>query len=313
MTNTDDLPSWAVQPRQPEVRLGASAPEPVEPAPPVHQPRQGGRWIRRALLALVGLMALAGMAALGYWFAQRSDDSSTEAAGPTTVTATTVPVETVDGGTDTDDGDGGGDAAAGDDTAETTAPSTTLPSTTAMVDGEEVDNRDGAIRYSVLKGGQVYLRGTVPNEEVGNEIASRAEAVVGPGNVFNEYEIDPSSPMNVAGPLYVEDVVLFGFNSVEIEPAFLPILELGTSLLTQFPTVTITVVTRTDAVGSEDVNLEVSQLRGQAVVDYWVDKGVDPSRLSVDARGESEATESDNPEVVALDRRAEFIIAGLLG
>jgi outer membrane protein OmpA-like peptidoglycan-associated protein len=107
--------------------------------------------------------------------------------------------------------------------------------------------------------------------------------------------------------------VLFDFNSVEIEPEFLPALDLGTLLLLQNPTVTITVVTRTDATGSEAVNMEVSEQRAQAVIDYWVREGVDRSRLAADARGEADASEDDDEEAAARLRRAEFVIEGLLG
>ena len=87
---------------------------------------------------------------------------------------------------------------------------------------------------------------------------------------------------------------------------------LGTLLLVQNPNVTITVVTRTDAVGSEASNLEVSRLRAQAVINYWLGKGIDSSRLIADPRGEEGASEDDDEQTAALNRRAEFIISGLL-
>jgi outer membrane protein OmpA-like peptidoglycan-associated protein len=59
--------------------------------------------------------------------------------------------------------------------------------------------------------------------------------------------------------------------------------------------------------------MEVSEQRAQAVIDYWVRKGIDPSRLIADARGETEASEDDDEETAALHRRAEFVIEGLLG
>ena len=56
-----------------------------------------------------------------------------------------------------------------------------------------------------------------------------------------------------------------------------------------------------------------SQQRGQAVANYWIKKGIDQSRITIDARGEADAKDSDDAKAAALNRRAEFIITGLLG
>lgn len=199
-------------------------------------------------------------------------------------------------------------------TTTSAAPSTTTTAATAMAKGTvTADNPEGALRYAVFKGGQVHLRGKVPAEAVGKEIETRAGKVLGPPNVFNEYQIDPTAPIDTPAPLYVEDVVLFGFNSVTIEPAFTPLLDLGTKLMTIVPTARIKVVASTDSVGTPEANLRVSQQRAQAVIDYWVRKGIDPSRLSADPRGEQGSTATDDPQTAALRRRAEFIISGFLG
>ena len=161
---------------------------------------------------------------------------------------------------------------------------------------------------------KVYLTGSVPSEEVGQLIEEKAAAVLGPDNVVNEYVVDPSVVIEPgsSAPLYVEDVVLFEFNSIEVAQAFLPILDLGTLLLRQNPQASVTVVTRTDAVGSEEVNLDVSTKRAQAVINYWLGKGVNPDQINADPRGEEGASEADDEQTAALNRRAEFIISGLL-
>ncbi|MDH3679692.1 MAG: OmpA family protein, partial [Acidimicrobiia bacterium] len=179
--------------------------------------------------------------------------------------------------------------------------------------GEPVDNSDGSIRYAVLEGGQLFLRGRVHSEAYGQRIEEVALGVMGPGNVINEYEVDPDTPDVIGGPVYVEDVVLFEFNSIEVAPAFLPILDLGTALMTQNPTVEITIVSRTDSAGSEAVNMDVSEQRAGAVVNYWARQGIDTSRLTIDARGEEEASAGDDESEAALDRRVEFIINNLFG
>ncbi|MGF1600377.1 MAG: OmpA family protein [Acidimicrobiales bacterium] len=306
MSDLDKLPEWAAT----RVEPGSNGPDPDR--------SPHGRRRRPWLPVAVGgsVVLVAAMAALGYWVAgQVADDSPVDASDAAANEVGSEPAST--------EATGGETAAAGDVDATTTTTTAAVDATTttaaeeaeeAATDqtGADAGNRNGEIRYAVFDGGQVFLRGRVPSAEVSEAIETRAGLVVGPDNVFNEYEIDPTVPIEVASPLYVEDVVLFEFNSIEIQSAFLPILDLGTLLLVQNPKAEITVVARTDAVGPADVNLEVSRQRGQAVVDYWVRKGIDPSRVSVDARGESDASDDDDPEDAALNRRAEFTISNFL-
>jgi len=169
-------------------------------------------------------------------------------------------------------------------------------------------------RRAVLSGGKLYLRGEIPAQQVADVIVERASAVVGADNVIDEYVINPDAPLPDSAPLYVEDLVLFAFGSSGINPAFAPLLELGTLLMSQNPAVVITVVSHTDAAGSEAFNLRLSQQRGETVRQYWLDRGTAPSQIVIDARGESSPiADNETPEGAQLNRRAEFIITGLLG
>ena len=55
-----------------------------------------------------------------------------------------------------------------------------------------------------------------------------------------------------------------------------------------------------------------STKRAQAIINYWLGKGVNPDQINADPRGEEGASENDDEQTAALNRRAEFIIAGLL-
>lgn len=308
MSNIDELPSWAGR----AVGPGGVGPSNVPPEP---QASPAPKRRRGLLLGLLGLVAVAVAAGGAYWLSSRDDGSvatdsptlsavtSTPASGGQVAagpTATTAPTTAATSAT-----------TAASTTTSTAATSSTAAGSTATV-GPTPDNPEGAIRYATFKGGQVHLRGRVPSQEVAKAIQTKTALVVGPDNVFNEYTIDPSVPVDVPGPIYVEDTILFAFNSVKIEPAFTPILDLGIKLMTLNPKVTVKVVAQTDAVGSSTANLRVSQQRAQAVIDYWTRKGIDPSRVTADARGETGASEKDDPQTAALNRRAEFIISGLL-
>ena len=335
MSNLDELPSWAASRHVPGTNL------PLDNGQP---PRRRGRAV---LFALVAVFALVGLGAAGYAAVNLiGDDSETAtdgaAAGETastddgtgdgdgaadgdTATAadTEAPASTVVDGqaagssataeestNDASTGDAADRTAADGDT-DTTEETDEAP---AVAPGERVDNSDGSIRYAVLEGGKLYLRGRVHSAEQSAQIEAVALGVLGPGNVINEYEVDPTTPEVANGPVFVEDVVLFEFNSIEIAQPFLPILDLGTLLMLQNPSVRITVVSRTDAVGSEAVNLEVSRQRGEAVIAYWQRQGVDTDgRVTVDARGEEEAEETDDPALAARNRRVEFVLENLFG
>lgn len=336
MDDVEELPTWAAKTHVPGTNIPVEEVQPQLPEPRKRRP------LRVVLIALLGLLALAGMAALGYFAANLATDDGTGAASDESATDGAADTDadedagaTSSDGSAADDSAGGstatdaasdGDAAAGEsgerstDTATAAAASegddgaATDEDGAAAVDrGEPVDNSDGSIRYAVLQGGQLFLRGRVHSAEYGQRIEEVALGVMGPGNVINEYEVDPTTPDTIGGPVYVEDVVLFDFNSVEIAPPFLPILDLGTALMVQNPSVEITVVSRTDSVGSEAVNMEVSEQRAQAVLNYWIRQGVDPSRVTLDPKGEAEAAGDGESEEAALDRRVEFVINNLFG
>jgi len=283
------------------------------------------------LLVLAAVAVLLGVGALGYFIADSQGSSETETAADGSadedVTETTVDdqVEEVVTAEDADAGtgetasdetitDAEADAGEDDQPVSDDADQTADGDPDTAADGETATDPDESGRQAFFRGGKVYLTGPVPSEEVGKLIEEKAAAVVGPDNVVNEYVIDPTAtiPEGDSAPLYVEDVVLFEFNSISVSEPFFPILDLGTLLLRQNPQSTITVVTRTDAVGSEEVNLDVATKRAQAVINYWLSKGVSADQIIADPRGEEGASEDDDEETAALNRRAEFVITGLL-
>lgn len=73
----------------------------------------------------------------------------------------------------------------------------------------------------------------------------------------------------------------------------------------------------TDAIGSEESNMILSQKRAESVVDYLVEKGIDPNRLRAKGFGETKPVAPntkpdgrDNPKGRQLNRRTEFKILG---
>jgi outer membrane protein OmpA-like peptidoglycan-associated protein len=74
------------------------------------------------------------------------------------------------------------------------------------------------------------------------------------------------------------------------------------------PNIRVQIAGHTDAAGSEAYNLDLSQRRANAVVEWLVKKGIDRSRLISKGFGESKplATNDDEVEGRELNRRTEF-------
>lgn len=274
------------------------------------------RWV--PIAGAIALLALVGGG--GFLLGSVGDDDAIDAQGGVPVSDTTIVEADTSQPEQTSTSTEPATTAPSTTAPSTTAPSTTAPSTTettAPVDDPEevvVTVAEGDTRAAVLRGGVLYLGGSVPSREVADQIIERAAAVVGEDKIVDQYVIDPNSPVPTGAPLYVDDVVLFAYGSPTFDPQFTPLLDLGLLLLSQNPQVTVTVVTHTDASGSEAFNQELSFKRGQSVAQYWVDRGIPAEQIIIDARGEREPIASnDNAEGAQMNRRAEFFIEGLLG
>ena len=73
--------------------------------------------------------------------------------------------------------------------------------------------------------------------------------------------------------------------------------------------VEIEIAGHTDSKGSDDYNLNLSQGRAQAVVDYLIGQGIDEYRLVAKGYGETVPLETnDTDEGRAVNRRVEFTV-----
>lgn len=305
-------PTWAGRPAP----TSGPAPAPTSGPAPTPTPTPKDRRPMAPIVGGIGLVLLVGVG--GYILGQRDDATDVEAVSPTTseLAITTTTEQTTRLETTVDDS-----AIETTTTDDTTTDDTATDTTTDDSATDEPEPAEEAApaavdgdRRAVLSGGVLYLRGPIQSEEIAAAIVERASAVVGPENVVNEYVIDPNEPFPESAPLYVEDLVLFAYGSDQINPAFIPLLDLGTLLMSQNPQVIVTVVSHTDSDGSAEFNLALSQRRGEAVKKYWTDLGINPDQIRIDARGESTPiADNDTPDGAQLNRRAEFIITNLLG
>jgi peptidoglycan-associated lipoprotein len=87
-------------------------------------------------------------------------------------------------------------------------------------------------------------------------------------------------------PIKVENIN-YAFGSWELLPESKLALDTLVQILMFNPTITIELMAHTDHVGSDQFNFELSQKRAQSVVDYLIEKGINPQRLVAKGYGET--------------------------
>ena len=106
-----------------------------------------------------------------------------------------------------------------------------------------------------------------------------------------------------------ESGLLFPYDSDVLTPAAQQNLATLASSLDKYPNTNIVVVGHTDAVGSDNYNLTLSERRAAAAVNYLVSRGVSRARLRGTGRGEMEPVASNESDAGRQqNRRVEVAI-----
>jgi OOP family OmpA-OmpF porin len=101
--------------------------------------------------------------------------------------------------------------------------------------------------------------------------------------------------------------VLFDTGKWDIKAQAYPILDEALAILKKEPTLKVEVQGHTDNVGARAYNQKLSERRAKAVMEYFIDKGIEPERLSAAGYGFSRPTASnDTREGRTLNRRVEL-------
>ncbi len=102
----------------------------------------------------------------------------------------------------------------------------------------------------------------------------------------------------------------FGFNKYDIRPDAEVILNEFAIFLKENPQIIVEISSHTDAVGSDENNLILSQSRAQSTVDYLISKGIDSARLTAKGYGEQKL-KVDIQQASEENRRSEFRVIGI--
>ena len=163
--------------------------------------------------------------------------------------------------------------------------------------GKVLFNSDCQISYSI----DIYKDGFVTKSVPLNNIENQTmEVLVDPvGIVVTDTEIK-------LNPIY------FDANKSEITAQAAAELDKLAYVMSQNDKLVIFIKSHTDSRGSNEINLDVSQKRANATLQYLVSKGISSERLSAKGFGKSEpkvdCKENCTGEENALNRRSEFMI-----
>jgi outer membrane protein OmpA-like peptidoglycan-associated protein len=101
----------------------------------------------------------------------------------------------------------------------------------------------------------------------------------------------------------------FDTGSATIKPQLRPVLDPFAASLKDDPKAQLTIIGHTDSTGSEAVNNPLSVERAQSVRDYLTARGVSPTRIQTEGRGEREPVAENSTEAGrAKNRRVEIFL-----
>lgn len=114
------------------------------------------------------------------------------------------------------------------------------------------------------------------------------------------------------GEKVVLNNILFELNSSLLNLEAKKELEVALDFLNDNPEVNIEIGGHTDVSGEADYNLKLSEERAKSVLDFFVEYGISPVRLTHIGYGESQPiTIEKGDETNAINRRIEFVVTGI--
>ncbi len=106
---------------------------------------------------------------------------------------------------------------------------------------------------------------------------------------------------------FVFQPIYFDFDKTEIKDEYKPYLNNMVKVVLGHSDLRIKVTGHTDAVGSDIYNVDLSQRRAQAIIDYFVSQGLARDRIQIEFKGEKDPIADNETEAgKQLNRRVDF-------
>lgn len=155
------------------------------------------------------------------------------------------------------------------------------------------------------------IKPLVPNLKVSSQKPATTDqtidnSIVQAQKALESINLDEVRATDIATALNLQ-IINFASASNEIPKANKLVLEKAAVLINRTQNIHLTVKGYTDSVGNAASNKELSRKRAQAVVDYLVAKGVDPTKLRAEGYGqENPVADNSSSEGQFKNRRIEF-------
>jgi peptidoglycan-associated lipoprotein len=123
-------------------------------------------------------------------------------------------------------------------------------------------------------------------------------------------EKPPEIPKEEVTKITQEDLqpIYFDFDKYDLRPGDREILNLNAKVLKENPNVKIRIEGNCDERGTVEYNLALGDRRARAAMDYLVNLGVTPGRISIISYGKERCKHCYDEECWSKDRRDDFII-----
>lgn len=148
---------------------------------------------------------------------------------------------------------------------------------------------------------------TTPSPQVEKALPSeKAKALPG------EETLQPVKYPGIEGEVWrtpLLKTIYFDFDKYDLRPDARKTLEENAKVLRENPTWKILIEGHCDERGSNEYNLALGERRARAAMEYLVQLGIDPSRLSIVSYGEERPVDPRHcEEAWAQNRRCEFVV-----
>lgn len=144
--------------------------------------------------------------------------------------------------------------------------------TVARNDGSFSFPLQRGVSYAMMAGAKGYLN-------------ARQEFTADNAEEDADYEID-FVLASLTKPNIVENI-FYDFDKATLRPESQEALDEIVKMLADNPNISIEMASHTDRIGTEEYNIDLSQRRAKAVIDYLIEHGIDPGRLQYQGYGKS--------------------------
>ncbi len=275
-------------------------------------PADGGRrWP-----VVVGFLVLAGLAAVAFGLYRdgtfeglaTGDESQ---ATTTTTSATAQAVAAPEADADPADATGESTSSGGSADDGSNAPASPgeggADQLVVRIEPSAPETDDGVAPASatIRTDGKLYIEGAFRSESEARSFLDAAAEVFGTEALVSDYTIDPTAPDPTVSDVILEKPVLFESGSAVIDPEYIPFLEACGDVLKLNPHIVMSVSAFTDASGDSEFNLELSQQRADAVINFYRTLDIGDDQLISTGFGESDfVADNETEEGRQRNRRA---------